>query len=143
MKKLFSVFTISFLLFGFTFRNASDGGRPLYATMTGSAEAPGPGDPDGSGWAVFYLNQGQGTISYELYAEDIETPRAAHIHIAQPGSPGPVVVPLNPPIGGSSMGVADVDRELIKAIRQNPGNYYVNVHNATHPSGAIRGQLSK
>jgi hypothetical protein len=143
MKKLFSVVAISFLLFGFTTNNALDGGRPLYATMSGSQEAPGPGDPDGSGWAVFYLNQGQGTISYELYVEDIEAPRAAHIHIAQPGSPGPVVVPLMAPVNGSSMGVAEVDPELIKAIRQNPGNYYVNVHNATYPAGAVRGQLTK
>ena len=33
--------------------------------------------------------------------------------------------------------------DLIKEIRQNPANYYVNVHNADFPDGAIRGQLSK
>ena len=143
MKKLFFVLVVSFMFFGFTSKSVSNGGTPLYANMTGAQEAPGPGDPDGSGWAVFYLNQGQGTISYELYVEDIATPLAAHIHIAQPGSPGPVVVPLMAPTNGSSMGVAEVDRELIKAIRKNPENYYVNVHNAIYPPGAIRGQLTK
>jgi hypothetical protein len=28
-------------------------------------------------------------------------------------------------------------------IIKNPGNYYVNVHNAEFPKGAIRGQLVK
>ena len=87
--------------------------------------------------------KGQGTIEYELTVENIAPPTAAHIHIAPPGSPGPVVVPLTAPTDGSSSGVAQVDKELIKAIRKNPENYYVNVHNAVHPAGAVRGQLTK
>ncbi len=35
---------------------------------------------------------------------------------------------------------ADADR--IKDIRQNPENYYVNLHNAQHPGGVMRAQLS-
>jgi hypothetical protein len=31
----------------------------------------------------------------------------------------------------------------MKRIRQNPENFYVNVHNADFPDGAVRGQLSK
>ena len=41
---------------------AADGGRTFTVEMTGAAEAPGPGDPDGSGTAVFRLNPGQGEI---------------------------------------------------------------------------------
>jgi hypothetical protein len=36
-----------------------------------------------------------------------------------------------------------VDRDLIVAILRDPGAYYFNVHNATYPGGALRGQLSK
>jgi len=56
-------------------------------------------------------------------------------------APGPVVVPLDAPTDGSSSGCATVDRALAKDIRQNPEDYYVNVHNAEFPAGAIRGQL--
>ena len=32
-------------------------------------------------------------------------------------------------------------RDVADAIRKSPQGYYVNVHNATYPNGAIRGQL--
>ncbi len=35
------------------------------------------------------------------------------------------------------------DRDLIVAILTNPSAYYFNVHNATFPAGALRGQLSR
>ena len=115
----------------------------LTTTMTGAAEVPGPGDPDGSGTAVLRLNRGRGEICYELTVSGIVPATAAHIHVAPAGVAGPVVVPLVPPTSGSSSACATVDRELIKAIAQNPENYYVNVHNAEYPAGAVRGQLLK
>jgi hypothetical protein len=122
---------------------AADGGRRFTVEMTGAAEAPNPGDPDGSGTAVFRLNYGQGEICYELTVSNIDPATAAHIHVAPVGEPGPVVVPLAAPTSGTSSGCASVDRDLIKAIIQNPDAYYVNVHNAAFPGGAVRGQLSK
>jgi hypothetical protein len=32
---------------------------------------------------------------------------------------------------------------MIQEIIQDPSSYYVNVHNAEYPDGALRGQLSK
>lgn len=119
------------------------GGRPLSATMTGAAEAPNPGDPDGSGTVTMTLNPGQGEVCYEITVSDIAPATAAHIHVAPVGVPGPVVVPLIAPTSGSSSGCASVDRALVKAILQDPEAYYVNVHNAEFPGGAVRGQLSK
>ena len=122
---------------------ADQGGRPIEVAMTGAQEAPGPGDPDGSGTAFFTLNQGQRLICYELVVAEIATPTAAHIHRAPAGSPGPVVVPLNAPASGFSSGCAEVDPGLIKEIRQFPERFYVNVHNAPFPGGAVRGQLGQ
>lgn len=124
------------------------GGRPFSATLTGEAEVnsagvPNQGDLDGVGTAYLTLNQGQGEICYELNVSGIAPATAAHIHVAPSTAPGPVVVPLSAPTNGSSSGCVSVDPELIKAIRQNPENYYVNVHNAEYPAGALRGQLSE
>lgn len=144
MKKntLLSIILIVLTVLAFT-SIAADGGRPVTVEMTGAAERPGPGDPDGSGTAHFWLNHGQGEICYELSVSDIAPATAAHIHVAPSDSPGPVVVPLAAPTSGMSSGCAAVDRDLIKAILHNPEAYYVNVHNAEFPAGAVRGQLSK
>jgi len=118
-------------------------GRPFSTTLSGAVEVPGPGDPDGSGEAFVTLNHGQGEICYQLSVNDIAPATAAHIHVGPAGVAGPVVVGLVAPTGGDSSACASVDRELIKAIIHDPSNYYVNVHNAQFPAGAVRGQLSK
>jgi hypothetical protein len=118
-------------------------GRPLATTLTGAAEVPGPGDPDGTGTATLTVNPGLDQICYELTVSGIAPATAAHIHKGAVTVAGPVVVPLAPPTGGTSSGCAEVTRELALAILNNPSDYYVNVHNADFPAGAIRGQLSK
>ncbi len=118
-----------------------NGGRPLSTTLTGAAEVPRPGDPDGSGTANLRVNPGQECISYDLDVEGIAPATAAHIHEAPAGAAGLPVVGLAPPTSGSSSGTVSVDRELAKDILKNPENYYVNVHNAEFPAGALRGQL--
>ncbi len=121
-------------------------GRPLAGPqMTGAQEAPTPGDPDGTGSATFTLNQGRGQVCFSWTVQDIALPvTGSHIHIAPPGQGGPVVVPLTgSDADGVASGCVSADPELIKAIRQNPGAYYVNVHNAEFPGGAVRDQLEK
>jgi hypothetical protein len=126
---------------------ADDGGRPLVVPLTGAEEAPGPGDPDGSGTAWLSLNQGQGEVCFAIVVANITLPTTgAHIHRAPAGSPGPVVVPLTAPdITGTSSGcVTGVSEELIKEIRQSPSEFYVNVHTLPlYAAGAVRGQLAK
>jgi hypothetical protein len=122
---------------------AANGGRPFSTNLTGAAERPGPGDPDGSGTADITLNQGQGEVCFDITVANIDTITAAHIHVGTVDVAGPVVVNFDPVANGLSNCVDGVDRDLIKAIRQNPENYYVNVHTTTFPAGAVRGQLSK
>jgi len=119
------------------------GGRSLSTTLTGAAEVPGPGDPDGSGTATLTINPGLRTVCYSLTVTGIEPPTAAHIHVGSASVAGRVVVPLSAPTSGSSSGCAAVTQTLALAIIKDPANYYVNVHNADYPGGAVRGQLSR
>lgn len=118
-----------------------EGGYSLSTVLTGAAEVPGPGDPDGSGTADLRLNPGQEEICFELTATGIDPATAAHIHIGAAGTSGRPVVTLTPPTDGTSSGCVFAPRELILQIIHNPENYYVNVHNAQFPAGALRGQL--
>ena len=123
-------------------------GRPFSTALTGAEEVPGPADPDASALASLTLNQGRGEVCFDLSWEDIDgTVVAAHIHEAPVGVAGPIVVPLFtdtalPGTGSATACVADVSRDLIKDIRQNPEDYYVNMHSTVFPAGAVRGQLS-
>lgn len=61
-------------------------GQTLSASLTGLQEAPGPGDSDGSGTAQITLNVGLGTVCWDLTWANIDSPTAAHIHVAPAGS---------------------------------------------------------
>jgi hypothetical protein len=120
-------------------------GAPLFTTLTGAAEVPGPGDPDGSGSAVIKLNHGRGLVCWTIMVADIELPAtAAHIHIGDENTAGPIVVTLAAPDeDGFTSGCTEADRDLIRSILIQPELFYVNVHNAEFPPGAVRGQLRR
>jgi len=113
------------------------GGNSLHATLTGKAETP-KGDPNGSGTAEVKIN-GR-SVCWEIKATGVEALNAAHIHKGGPGVAGPVAVPF----GGAfkSKGCQTTTAAIAAAIKKHPGGYYVNVHNAKYPGGALRGQLS-
>lgn len=116
-------------------------GDTLSAVLTGGAEVPEPGDPDGSGTAEVVLNPADNTVCFDIEVENIEEPGAAHIHSGTAGTAGPPVVDFDVPNQGLS-GCVDADAAMIESIRAMPSDYYVNVHNAEFGGGAVRGQLS-
>ncbi len=111
-----------------------------FTRLTGAAEVPGPGDPDGRGFAFVRWNTDTGVICYNLFVRRIAPAAAAHIHVGDEETAGPVVQALEAPTDGYSSGCVDND-VLAAALDANPDNYYVNVHNADYPAGALRGQL--
>jgi hypothetical protein len=125
------------LVLGFAAPATAAGGRPFTVDLTGAAEVPGPGDPDGSGTAHVTVNPGTREVCWEIEVSGIDDVLAAHIHVAPAGVAGPVVVPLNP----YTDGCASVSRELALALLRSPDEYYVNVHTVAFPAGALRGQL--
>ena len=124
------------------------GGKPLVATLLPGNETGIGGDtnPGARGSFAMTANYGHKTVCYWLSWENLTNPAtAAHIHVGAAGVAGGVVIPLTvvaATSGSTSACIEDVDADLLKAIMQNPAGYYVNVHNALRPAGAIRGQLA-
>ena len=115
--------------------------KALFAVLTGAKE-PGGGDPNGRGSFTAVIDGNR--LCYGLTNRNIEDPGAAHIHEGGRRVAGDVVVPLQQPSSGDPGASSDcvrIARSLGRAILQNPNRYYVNVHTAGLPDGAIRGQL--
>jgi CHRD domain len=130
------------------------------AYLTGKAEIGddgrrGAGDLNASGTAVFQIIDDQ-TISYGFTLDDTDTPQIVHIHRGAPDENGPPVIEFanvpkdaeGQPNGdtGTSSGTKTLTSSeeiaALERIRKNPRNYYVNMHTAEFPDGAVRGQLS-
>ncbi len=117
---------------------ASEHDNSLHATLSGKGEIP-KGDPDGRGTAEVKIAGAK--VCWEIKASKIGSPNAAHLHKGGPGKAGPVVVPFGKTY--KSKGCATTTAAIAAAIKRNPPAYYVNVHNAKYPAGAVRGQLRK
>lgn len=114
----------------------------LRVSLTGIQEVPGPGDADGNGTAEVRVTASDGQVCWDVYARGIGPATAAHIHRGQAGSAGPPVVTLTTPdANGRSQGCAPIDPAVARDIALRGYEYYLNVHTAAHPGGAIRGQL--
>jgi len=109
--------------------------------MTGAAEVPGPGADKGMGEASLSFDTDKSQVCYMLHAMGTDTPTMAHIHKGAAGVAGGVVVPLAPPTNGMSEGCAPLAADVLSAILATPSDYYVNIHTALFPKGALRGQL--
>ena len=113
----------------------------LTATLTGANE-PAGGDPKGSGAFEVKIDAESGDFCYTLTAVGIAKATMAHVHTGATGVNGPPLTILDVTGAGSDECIA-IEPDVLKPIVATPGNYYVNVHNAAYPAGAIRGQLQK
>ena len=134
---------LAVVLIGVVGAGAQGGGqsKALFAVLTGAKEADG-GDPNGRGSFTAIVDGNR--LCYGLTNRNIEDPGAAHIHRGRSGVAGDIVVPLQQPSSGNpgaSSECVRIARSLRQAILANPNRYYVNVHTAGLPDGAIRGQL--
>jgi hypothetical protein len=148
---------------------ADEGAANLSARMSGFSEAsPFPILTTGSG--SFHATVRDNTLTYALRYSNLSAPATqSHIHFAQPGvsgnvviwlcgsatNPGPAGTPTCPAAGGTvtrTVGVADVlavplqgvtagdFAGILRIIRNGDG--YVNVHTTAHLAGEIRGQIA-
>ena len=115
------------------------------ATMVAADETPAPKGDVGSGRGSFTATLTKtdtgAAISWQLSFGGLTGDAiAAHIHIADRGTPGPVVVPLCGPCTSGVSGTANINATVLDAIQNDRA--YVNVHTKTNPAGEIRGQVS-
>ena len=113
------------------------------ANLTGAQEVGG-GDPDGSGKAEITVSDELNQICWNLSdIRNIGDIAAAHIHVGAAGTNGPPVFTLTQSNEGAWRGCKNDSEWKEDRIEGNPEAFYVNVHTAEYPAGAIRGQLSK
>jgi hypothetical protein len=125
----------------------------LRADLSGDAEVP-PADPDGDGRARVVLKLDEGLVCFKIKFDDTGTPNRGHIHVGRAGENGAIVVPFfelrEVPADDRHDALerkseledcVSADPDLLRDIAENPQNYYVNLHNARFPAGAVRGQL--
>jgi CHRD domain len=140
------------------------------ATLSGKA-VPGAGDDNGSGEAVLKLNKKKEKISFNISFKGIGKRVAAHVHKggkkatdpepkrgkkatdpeAEASSHTRTVVlfdeaNVKSPVSGrakwgSRNYTPDQKKRVISRIKNDPNDWYVNLHTPDFPGGAIRGQL--
>lgn len=141
LRKLAVASAITATCLGASAGGASADSRMFVAYLYGGNERPVAGDPDAYGLATVVLSVGK--LCYSIILFNTVAATAAHIHSGVAGVAGPVVVglPVTPAVPTHVTNCMPAAGALIAAIRGNPQNFYVNVHNAAFVGGAARGQL--
>lgn len=118
---------------------AGAAGTKLEVALRGQNESPAA-PASNTGTVELTLSPKTGRVCWSFRLKKIDgKPNQAHIHKGRRGVSGNVLVPL----GGAfaRQGCTTAAKATVRAILKSPASYYVNVHNAKHPLGAMRGQL--
>jgi hypothetical protein len=118
----------------------------LVAELSGKNEVPGPGVTDGTGLAEVRIAGEE--LCYKLNATMGEMPTATHIHQGAKDAAGPVFINLMPTFtkgesAFTSESCIKPEAAQLAAVSATPDGFYVNIHTAGFPNGAMRGQLAK
>ncbi len=135
---------------GATSANAKVVPRTYRVALAGANEVP-KGAPNGSGTAVISIRtknnphlppalRGPALCWTFTNLKNVTAPTVAHIHKGAAGTSGNVVIPFDGKYRAFAC-VAKADPTMLAQIEANPKEFYVNVHNAAYPGGAVRGQL--
>ena len=110
--------------------------------MDGLQETP-PNASPGTGFAELSFDTDTSilTITSGSFSGLTAPSNNAHIHIAPPGVPGPVVFGITHPFatGGPISGSGMLNAAQITALLA--GELYINIHTANFPGGEIRGAI--
>jgi CHRD domain len=127
--------------------------QKFIAKLSGKEEVP-PNESPSTGLAWVKITDDK--IGYEVNVTDMDKVNAAHIHLAEAGKNGPIVLTLfkggpteqaNGTVGEANVTASNLEgpmkgkgvTDLVTAMKN--GTTYVNVHTTDFPDGEIRGQL--
>ena len=117
-------------------------GYNFSAQLRGASELAG-GDPDGTGVAhIPSAIRATWSASTCRSATSARSPPRTSIADTSRVNGGPMVT-LDPPDDDRRDDCIALDKALSDDIRHNPTGFYVNVHTAEFPNGAVRGQISQ
>ena len=132
---------------------AQESEQKFIAKLSGKEEVP-PNESPSTGFAWVKITDDK--IEYEVNVTDMDKVNAAHIHLAEAGKNGPVVLTLfkggpteqvNGTVGEANVTASNFEgpmkgkgvTDLVTAMKN--GTTYVNVHTTDFPDGENRGQL--
>ncbi|MGI8557375.1 MAG: CHRD domain-containing protein [Solirubrobacteraceae bacterium] len=113
--------------------------RTYNVKLAGSAEVP-KASPGNTARAVISIRSKTNQLCWKFSSlKGVTAPAVAHIHKGRAGVAGPIVIPL----GGAykASGCTSAPAALLSQIGANQSGFYVNIHNAKYPAGAVRAQL--
>ena len=113
----------------------------LVAVLTGAGETAG-GDPKAVGGFKVEMDPETNDFCYSLWADKGVKPTMAHVHSGAAASDGPPLATLDL-TGKTNDACIAIDKVKLQPIADNPALFYVNIHTAEFPKGAMRGQLVK
>ena len=116
-----------------------------------SARTAGAVDSDGRGWAWMRSRNGSELRLVARFRNLTGPLAAAHLHLGQAGTNGPVIVDLEDGVENNRIRFTVRADDLTGPLAGQDfsvflgelaaGNVYVNLHTAAFPAGEIRGQV--
>jgi hypothetical protein len=123
------------------------GGARLEAVLTAGAD----GDPELSGSADLVVDPRRGMVCFDIdldgVSSEAKTVVAVHIHPGQASDPCNVedcAPPLDLDFASKGFrGCARAGAQLLSSLVEEPEQFYLHVHTARFPAGAVSGQLEE
>ncbi len=109
-------------------------------------EVPAPAGHNETGVAALQLLS-DNSLSYVITVQGLsegDVLNAAHLHVGNVITSGPVILPFNPVfVGGVAAGVIpNLRQTLVDSLKNDANEIYFNAHSTNVPSGIVRGQLN-
>jgi hypothetical protein len=122
---------------------------PLTVAADGPQETGKPGDPDGRATGSFAVRGNRATFA--ITWTSLARPTFGHVHVGMARQRGgKIVIPVfgvAAGLPGTLSGVAGTVDGLAPGVAQRingqPACYYLRLHNAAFPDGAVRGQFAR